>query len=265
MTVGIAAITGSGDHIVVVSDRMISSGGIIQAADHATLKQRKIAKAWGLIFSATDSNLFLPIVNAVVGQFNDKTEYDLVTIQDAIILAYQNLFDSEFTSTYLSRYNIASINTFMNIGLAQFGLERFSQICDQIASFDLGIDLLGYGFDTKKTPHIFEVNNPGKIINHDLLGYAVTGSGSWMATAALRRKKMPYDLAETAYRVLDAKFSAETAPGVGRSTSIFTLDKNGQTKSIGYGSHDKIKEIWEKTVQIPEPKKAIEIISKSLV
>ena len=264
MTVGIAAITGSGEHIVTVSDRMISSGGIIQAADDATLKQRRIAKTWGLMFSASDANLFLPIVRAAAGQLNQESEYDLVKIQDAVLLAYQNLFDSEFTSTYLSRYNMASVNTFMNIGLSQFGLERFSQICDQIATFDLEIDLLGYGFDADKTPHIFQVCNPGKIINHDLLRYAVIGSGSWMATAALRRKKMPYNLAETTYRVLDAKYSAETAPGVGRSTTVFSFDKNGKTKSLGYGSHDKIKDIWEKTMQIPEPADAIDIISKTL-
>ena len=45
MTVGIAAISGSGQYIVTVSDRMISSNGIIQATDDATLKQRRIAKA----------------------------------------------------------------------------------------------------------------------------------------------------------------------------------------------------------------------------
>jgi hypothetical protein len=101
-------------------------------------------------------------------------------------------------------------------------------------------------------------------VYHDLLGYAVTGSGSWMATAALRRKKMPYNLAETAYRVLDAKYSAETAPGVGRSTTVFSLNQSGKTKSLGYGSQDKIKEIWEKTMQIPEPADAIDIISKVL-
>jgi hypothetical protein len=81
-----------------------------------------------------------------------------------------------------------------------------------------------------------------------------------MATAALRRKKMPYNLNETAYRVLDAKFAAETAPGVGRSTSLFSLDQSGKTKSIGYGSLDKIKDVWERTVQTPEPQEALDII-----
>jgi len=264
MTVAIAAITGSGEHIVTVSDRMISSDGIIQAADDATLNQRRIAKNWGLLFSASDANLFLPIVRSVLRHLNQDNDHDLVAVQDAVIVAYQNLFDSEFTSTHLSRYNIPSVNAFMNVGLAQFGSERFLQFCDQIAAFDLGIDLLGYGFDSGDTAHIFEVCNPGRVVNHDLLGYAVIGSGSWMATAALRRKKMPYSLEETAYRLLDAKYSSETAPGVGRSTTVFAMRSTGKIKSIGYGSQNKIKEVWDQTMQIPEPKEALDVISKVL-
>jgi hypothetical protein len=147
LTVGIAAITGSGQHIVTVSDRMISSNGLIHAADDATLKQRKITKAWGLIFSATDANLFLPIVRAVQASLDPESEYDMHEVQDKVLLAYQNTFDAEFTAKYFSRYNIASINAFMNNGLSQFGQERFSQFCELIDSFDLGIDFLGYGFD----------------------------------------------------------------------------------------------------------------------
>jgi len=264
VTVGIAAISGSGQYIVTVSDRMISSNGIIQATDDATLKQRRIAKAWGLTFSANNANLFLPIVRAVTSQLNKESEYNTNTVQDAVVLAYQNLFDAEFTSKCLSRYNIPSITAFLNVGLAQFGPEKFSQVCSQIDVFDLEIDLLGYGFDINERAHIFEVSNPGKVTNHDLLGYAVVGSGFWMATAALRRKKLPYHLEETAYRVLDAKYSAETAPGVGRSTSLFAWDKNGKPKSIGFGSLDEIKAVWERTMQEPEPAEAISIISRLL-
>jgi hypothetical protein len=83
-----------------------------------------------------------------------------------------------------------------------------------------------------------------------------------MATAALRRKKLPYSLEETVYRVLDAKFSAETAPGVGKSTSLLLIDKNGKDNSIGYGSLDAIKEIWRETLREPEPQKALDIISQ---
>jgi hypothetical protein len=263
VTVCIAAITGSGEHIVTASDRMISYNGVIPAGDDAALKSRTIAKAWGLMF-AGEVDLFLPILNSIGNNIDPASEYDLQSVQNAVCGAYSKIFDEYFTSKYLSRYRIDGIATFRTLGLTQFGQERFSQICDQIDSFDLGIEVLGYGFDTNGRAHIFQVSNPGQIVNHDLLGYGVVGSGYWMATAALMRKKLPYNLNAMAYRLLDAKFSAETAPGVGRSTTLFSHDRNGKTKSIGYGSLDKIKAIWEATLKTPEPDEALQMISALL-
>jgi hypothetical protein len=126
---------------------------------------------------------------------------------------------------------------------------------------------LVYGFDKKGSSHIFVVANPGFSTDHDLLGYAVIGSGTYMATASLRRKRMPYDRASVAYRLLEAKFSAETASGVGASTTCFTMTRHKEkitTKSIGYGSIDKLKGIWKSVLEQPEPKEALDIISKLL-
>jgi hypothetical protein len=184
-------------------------------------------------------------------------------VQDAVLTAYMGLFESEFTSRYLCRYNLASITAFRSVGLSQFGSERFETICNEIDKFDLGMTLLCYGYDTTKSPHIFEVSNPGKITDHDLLQYAVIGSGWYMATASLRRKPLPPDLELTIYRLLEAKFSAETAPGVGKSTSLLTMNADGKDGSIGSGSIEKIRAIWEASLSAPEPKEAIDLIAKT--
>jgi len=264
MTVGIAAITTPDDYIVTVSDRMLSSGGAVQATDNATLKSRKIAKRWALMFAADDANLFLPIVRSCWESLETRGEnHDLHTVQDAVVTAYANLFDAEFTSRYLARYNISSITAFRGIGLEQFGQERFDGVCNEIDRFDLGITLLCYGYDTKKVPHIFEISNPGKITDHDLLRYAVIGSGWYMATASLRRKQLPPDLEMMIYRLLEAKFSAETAPGDGKSTSLLTMNSEGSDGSMGSGSIEKVREVWENTLKEPEPKDALDIIAKT--
>lgn len=144
---------------------MISAGDIIQGADDATLKARKVAPSWALMFAAEDANLFLPIVNVAKEQLDRTGEnaHDLQTVRDAVATAYTGLFESEFSSRYLARYNMASITAFRTNGLAQFGQERFERICELIDKFDLGITLLGYGFDRSNSPHIFEVTNPGVI------------------------------------------------------------------------------------------------------
>jgi len=263
VTICIAAITGAGEHIVTASDRMISYDEFIPAGDDATLKQRKIAKAWGMMFAGTVS-LFMPLLERILNNIDHESDCDLEQVQECVRNAYRSLFNERFSSDYLSRYCISDIEMFRTCGLEQFGNERFSHICDKIDSFDLGIDLLVYGFDSNGKAHIFQASNPGRVTSHDLLGYGAVGSGCWMATASLVRKMMPYNLDATAYRLLDAKFSSETAPGVGRSTTLFSHDRSGKTKSIGYGSIDKIRRIWEDSLKTPEPEEALKMISTLL-
>jgi hypothetical protein len=94
MTIGIAAITVPDGYIVTVSDRMLSSGGVVQAADNATLKARKIAKRWALMFAADDANL-LPIVKNCWEFLEARGEdHDLHTVQDAVVTAYTGSFRS---------------------------------------------------------------------------------------------------------------------------------------------------------------------------
>jgi hypothetical protein len=249
LTIGIVAITGNNQHIVTGSDRLISLGeGVVQGVE-TTLKNRKIAPSWGLMFAATDANLFYPIVHEVWKHLGsvDQT-HDAEEIQQAVATVYRNKFDETFTSKYLVRYGFKSIVDFKAVGLSQFGDHKFQDICDAIDKFDLGITLLGYGFDKQRIPHVFQVDNPGHVTNHNLLGYAVIGSGYYMAMASLHRKKIPYHLEPLIYRVLEAKFSAETAPGVGKNTSLLWMDRAGEAKSIGYGSIDEIRNIWNETL-----------------
>lgn len=234
----------------------------MQAADDA-LKARKLSKTWALLFAADDANLFLPIVDLArnsLKQYKDKL--DVHTVRDSVLNAYRKLFDTEFTSRHLARYNIPNITTFRDSGLGVFGKDRFDRMCDALDDFDLGITLVCYGFDTKRMAHIFDVSNPGKITDHNLLGYAVTGSGSYMATASLRRKPLPYDLDPMTYRLLEAKFSAESAPGVGRNTSVFILRSDGRDTSIGYGAMEKIRDVWTRSLLTEEPRAAVDIISQ---
>ena len=56
----------------------------------------------------------------------------------------------------MARYGLKSIEEFRQTGLGEFGQERFERLCDAIDEFDLGIELLGYGFGPDNRPHIFE-------------------------------------------------------------------------------------------------------------
>jgi hypothetical protein len=93
--------------------------------------------------------------------------------------------------------------------------------------------------------------------------YAVIGSGVYMARAALSRKSISPNLNTVIYRVLGAKFSAETAAGVGKSTTVILLNSIGEDASMTKGVIDKVRDAWEKEISAPDPREALEAIDKS--
>ena len=110
----------------------------------------------------------------------------------------------------------------------------------------MGVQFLVFGLDNQGSPHIFGVDNPGIITPHDLTGYAVIGSGYWMAMGALAARSL-FDLPmeELVYRLCDAKFTSETAHGVGRETTLMVLYRNGLESGTDPGLVDRLRTDWE--------------------
>ena len=262
MTVGIVAITKDKRHIVVAGDRMLSHGDIIQATDDAALKASRISKAWGLTF-AGDATHFVPIVKRAIDSIQDVLEHHSNTeIEDAAAKAYRQESEKRFVSENLGPLGYASIAEFKSKGLEELGEAIFCSQLEKIGKFDLGIDLLVYGFDKIKTPYIFQVSNPGVITNHNLLGCAAIGSGIYMATAALRRRPPKGDLETTIYRMLEAKFSSETATGVGRATTLLVTDSEGKSHFLHDDAIENIRASWFETTQRPDPEPAIKLLKQ---
>ena len=239
---------------------MIGNSDVVQATDDAIVKLRKIGNKWAILFAADNANMFIPICRKAEMKLSQHgTNLSFPTAQKVVCDAYKEMFDEEFTAKFLSRYGFKNIADFRALGLQQFGENQFTNICDAINRFDLGITLLVCGFDGRE-PRIFEVSNPGSITDHSLLQYAVVGSGSYMALAALRRKSLNFNLEDTIYRLLDAKFSAETAAGVGKITSLITMNVDGEFGFVMSEMIGKIRKIRDNILHAPEPKSAIELI-----
>ncbi len=129
----------------------------------------------------------------------------------------------------------------------------------------MGVDFLVYGYsgDTR-SPSLFEINGKGRIIDHMALGYAVTGSGYWMSSASLRRKPLDIDFESRLYRLLEAKFSAETASGVGRKATTVTFKRQDQHDYIlPQEIVEKFRTIWDAKMREPEPLDALKIAGEA--
>ena len=220
MTVAIAGFTAPADFIVTVSDARISHGEAIPAADDGTMKNRKIATTWGMMFAASDATAFIPVVSscydalAFTGGKGDPLAEEK-QVREAVLAAYEKEFNDRFFREHLARWGYSDISDFRRTGFNDLGKDIYGDYAAKLARFDLGLELLVYGFNQAGNRHIFEVANPGKILSHNLRGFTAIGSGAWMALAALNRRPLTPGLPETIWRFLDAKFSSETAAGVG--------------------------------------------------
>jgi 20S proteasome alpha/beta subunit len=271
MTVAIAAFAGPGGPIVTVSDARLSFDEIIPAADEATMKNRRFASKWGVMFAATDATAFDPVVRACSAELGysgvneEKLNFSLETIIDTVRRSYEAEFNERFFREHLSRFGYADIKEWRRNAHAEMGKDLYHQYSMELAKFDLGLELLVYGFDDCGNHHLFEVASPGKIIQHNSRGYAAIGSGLLMAIAALNRKPLTLRLPEVVYRLLDAKFSSETANYVGKKTYVIVMYPSGKFEIMPQHEIEKIRTIWNEEQKKPEPSAAIELINTSRV
>lgn len=273
MTVAIAAFAGASE-IVTISDARLSYGEIIPAADDGTMKNTKISRRWSMMFAAQDATAFTPVVRATMDILDQlepnpnsllfaERDFTLKSVMDAARMAYEKEFNERFFREKLARFGFADIGEFRRLGLAEMGKDLYHQYAMDLAKFDLGLELLVYGFTPAGTHSIFEVANPGKIINHSLRNYAAIGSGSLMALAALNKKPLAGNILDTAYRIIDAKFSAETARDVGKKTHVISLNDEGKNGFL-YSEHlEAIHRIWEEELARPHPEGALEVLRNS--
>jgi len=99
----------------------------------------------------------------------------------------------------------------------------------QMAQFNLGVELLVAGVDTGGA-HIHSIHNPGVIDRqHDAIGFAAIGSGGIhaMQTMIGFRHSSAAELRETVFHVYAAKRRSEVAPGVGIDTDVALVSASG--------------------------------------
>ena len=220
------------------------------------------------MFAASDASAFVPVVSSCheslsfTGDPSD-TVANLPAVQKAVQEAYEKEFSERFFREHLARLGYSDISDFRKNGFNQLGKDLYGQYAAELAKFDLGLELLVYGFNSEGNRHVFEVANPGKIISHNLRGFAAIGSGAWMALAALNRKPITPGLPETIWRFLDAKFSSETAAGVGKKTHVFIMNTKGKFAAMRPSEIEKIREKWEEEMKRPESEEIMDLVANT--
>jgi hypothetical protein len=252
MTVCISSVAAGEKAIVSASDRMISMGGIF-SGDRLARKADPIAYGWISQFAGNDVSPAIPIINSVDEKANKH--HDLAEMVGFFRDSYQEQRLQQIEDEILSLHGM-SWEEFNKDGKTRLNERTFDQISSEIAAYGLSLTFIVSGFDHKRTPHIFTVDNPGKIDYYDKLGFWAIGSGQHQAIASMFLTQCGrFDsLEETVTKVLGAKFAAESAVGVGKDTFVLIDHIDALNKSILLDPNvvGEIRKQWESIERFPK-------------
>ena len=232
------------------------------SADSIAVKSHYIAQDWGLMWAAEDASHVTPIWEMTRGSLAPvRMHVHCDAVAGTVAGAYQRQLQEEATSRYLSRYGL-TMAKFLADGNKLFPQAQYEEMHREIRNLRLGCDFIGYGFDDG--PHIFRVSEPGKITYEDEVGFAAIGSGWYSAigTMFFHSVNKAMDLWEVVYHVLEAKFMAESAPGVGEQTHAEILNFDGSTTYIVEPAIEDLRKMWKKSGMPRVPRNAEEQVTE---
>jgi len=264
MTIVLAAVTKPENVIVCVADRMISFGDTVPAHDNASLKAIRLNNQWEIAWAANDVNVVGPIAAIARLQIHDGYLWDGPDAARIVAEAYSDVLHREFVAIHLSRFGYKNMEQFRTEGRNDLG-DQFIDLCVELGRFALGVELILFGHDTQKQPKIYEIHDPGRVEDRNMLQRAVIGSGHDMAMASLLwPPPMSPLLDDTVYRLLEAKFFSETASGVGKMTTVFLRNRDGHVTMLSREEIEQIRTIWKTEVaDVASPKSALDVVRKS--
>jgi len=258
MTVCIAGIT-SGDTIVAMADMMVSTTYF--SSDNMALKFHDLHADWKVIFAGNDVGRVLPLMEQAAIALSKKDSCSLVEAEEAMRQAFQKQLIQKQTDLVLARYGLR-MEDFLKDGLSYFGESLFTSIKYQLDQIMLDCSFLVYGYDVNRHPHIFTVEDPGIVCNHDLYGFWAIGSGANRALSSLFFRN--YNLVKkewmAIYLIAEAKFMAEGG-SVGEDTLMMVMHKDGST--LGSLSIAPLKELWVRAGQPKTPPEARDAVAKT--
>ncbi len=269
MTICIAARSQKDECIVAICDKMLSYDDLLPATEGAAEKAFWVHRFWYAMM-AGDPAFALPVIRRAQKRIVEKTGTGLSTLDEntsAFRRAFQEQLQQEVEDRFLSVYKM-DLEAFKKDGYQMLGPQEFAKLHNDIRTFNLDVQLLVFGLGADRFGHIFEVNDStgAHITEHDLRGYAAIGSGQYMAMGSLVARPLPQlPVEQLIYRLCEAKFTSETAHGVGKETALMVLYRNGRVSMVKPSLIDTIRLQWENERKAEVQYYVAEMIKKALL
>jgi hypothetical protein len=228
-------------------------------ADDAALKHHALHRDWFGLF-AGNVGAAGPVFRRAATILEAADSHTVDAVRAAVAAAYEQERMAQAEATVLGVYGL-SMQEFGATGAKRFAPEIFNKLCERIDSVSLGCDFLVCGFDQLDPngyPHVFTVTD-GVANDFFPTGWWAIGSGAINAIGVLAQWQHHWgsDLLTTTYRLLEAKFAAESALGVGRErTFVYIQRYRAPFILIDEETIHKIRNWWKAKMQIFPPESA---------
>ncbi|GEM_PF-6533273 len=239
-----------GPAIIAVSDRRASFWGGLFSSDGAVLKMEAINQDW-VVMIAGDLSPMVPLLEALhrhIPMKSPETVRDFAHLCSRIYREERKLI---IKSEVLTEFDLDTYEEYQ--ALRTTDEAYYNAVKEKVQKAEEGWNLLFFGFDSNKEPHIFVITEHGRIQYCDLMGYAAIGIGSVQAHISLSRSyKTHYSVPIAVYNLLSAKFDAESADGVGPHTLCYIKRTEGYEVFIASDTINKVRKLRDAMPRLPE-------------
>ena len=258
MTICIAAKSREGC-LVAVTDRLLSFEDYPAqpGLEDTIIKANMVDDRWYALLAGN-----IPPALSIIGGVQQLATHDvppsLKEMEHRFKQVYSAHFREAITDEVLSKFDLEWA-TFKQLA----GKGEYSDIRKAIRDYSVAAFFLVFGIDENDHPQIFEVLNPGRVVNHG--EYWAIGIGADAALTHISARPIAYlTLQNLVYRLCEIKFATEMVQGVGCDTTLFVVSKSLGSQLIRSSYIAELRKVWERERIKLAPDDAIEIIQQAL-
>lgn len=244
MTICAAALAAKSKAIVCVADKAITYGDFISwESDVTKIVQLAHPGCVAMMSGEEEGTSRVLSALATVESLGDTTAQIKSKCEEVYDECVKELVDQKFIKTrMLTReiYEKAVSKEQVNSVIQSLSAE--------IHSFNIGCDFIICGFDSRKSPFIFDLKSPnGAVTDMTSTGFSAIGSGYSYTQSRLLflSHKRDDGLDKALYDVFDAKASAEMSPSVG-------VDWDSAVVYVGSDGEVRVKFVEEEVKELIE-------------
>ncbi len=229
MTICIAALCESGETVVASADRMVTVPGLNLEVERMRSKISPVSENQ-IVMSSGDGLLASEILHELEKTYVAAGDGDVDAAAERFLEAYialrQRRIAEQFTRPI--GYDLARFHA---DGMKNLGPQLFMTTLQMMGQFSLGADFLYVGFAGQKA-RVALVSHPGTMRWFDSQEFFAIGSGQMHAISGMLLSGHAVNCSreQAVFSVYESKRLAERAPGVGNSTDMQIVRRDGIKK-----------------------------------